>query len=103
MSAYQLYEILKSVDGVTEEQAREAVDGIIYTDGVVTKEDLKDKESRVATKKVTEDIESQILTTKYLDARLSEFENKMLRGRRIQSGIIITAVSLIIVISELVI
>ena len=87
MSAYQLYEILKSVDGVTEEQAREAMDGITYTQGVVTKEDLRN-------------FESPILTKEYLDARLSESENKILKWRRIHSGIIIVAVSLIIVISE---
>ena len=90
MSAYQLYEILKSVEGVTEEQARKAMDGITYADGVVTKEDLRN-------------FESPILTKEYLDARLLECENRMLKWRRIHSGIIIVAISLIIVISEFII
>ena len=96
MSAYQLYEILKSVEGVTEEQAREAIDGITYVDGVATKEDLKNMESRIAMKDAIRSIESKMLTK----ADLKEFENKMLKQRTIHSGIIIVAVSLIIVISE---
>ena len=122
MSTYQLYEILKSVEGVTEEQAREAMDGIIYVEDVATKDDIRDIESRMATKDdlknmesrmaikdVVRSIESKILTKKDLvelkiltKKDLKEFENKMLKWRRIHSAIIIAATGLAVVILKLV-
>ena len=109
MSTYQLYEILKSVGGVTEEQAREAMDGIICANDVATKDDikdmatkadLKDMESRMATKDDLKDMESRMATKEYVEAKLSDLENKMLKQQYILSGIVIAAISLIMTISK---
>ena len=137
MSTYQLYEILKSVNGVSEEQAREAIDSITYAEDVATKDnirdiesrmatkadlkdiesrmatkddikdmatkaDLRDIESRMATKADLKDMESRMVTKEYLEAELSKLESKMLKQQLIHSGIVISAIGLIIVISKFV-
>ena len=120
MSTYQLYEILKSVDGVSEEQAREAMDGIICANDVATKDDIKDMatktdlrdiESRMATKADIKDMatkadlkdmESRMESRMATKEDLKDLENKMLKQQAIHSGIVIAAMSLIIAISQLV-
>ena len=120
MSTYQLYEILKSVGGVTEEQAREAMDGIICAEDVATKDDIRDIESRVATKDDIKDmatkadlrdIELRMATKadlKNMESRmatkedLKDLENKMLKQQLIHSGVVIGAIGLMIVILKLV-
>ena len=79
MSTIELYEVLKKIPRVSEEQAKSVADTLAHTDDVVTKADLKIGLAKLRTELKTD---------------LAEIKAEMIRWNIIIAGTIIAAMGL---------